>query len=217
MDETLWGQITSDLLSAISETLGEESATQISPKLDKLKAKYIKAADASAGGKVSNNSEASEEVSNNSEASEEVKLLRRRVEELEMSNRLAEHNSFYEKLTKDGKLIPAQRDQAIAILELAHKSGEASFAESGKVVKKSALELVKSFMESIPAHELFEEKAGKANARATYSSNDDTSNYSEESIEMDARITKYMEDQVAKGNKDITYAEARIHIIKEGN
>jgi hypothetical protein len=99
------------------------------------------------------NSDYSEELKTKND---EIALLKTENEKLLAEGRKKELNSFCEELIKEGRLLPAEKSQALDYMEIMHEAGNFEFSEGEK---KSALENFKTFLKKRPVQINFSEMA----------------------------------------------------------
>ena len=221
MDENTFNQFVTDLLGWLSETFGEEVSAQTSAYIDENKSKYLQSQSSSAGttpppNNQANNTQANNTQSQNSQMSEnpEIIKLQNRIAQLEMENRLKDFKSYTEKLIQMGKLLPAQEDAVISLLEMAHKHGAIKFAEKNKITDIQGVELVKRLLESYPEFGLFKEQA-KATGNEYKSNEFADLPVDEKMLELHLKVKSYQEE-MRKNGKEIPYKEALSIVTKGG-
>lgn len=210
MNEENINQLFADLLAWSSETLGEEVTTQLSAKITELRDKMKPAADQPPAGT---------EGSNHSENPELI-ALRKEVEVLKLSNRMNDHANFTESLIKQGKLLPAQRSNAIQILEAASVgSNIVSFSEGQATTRKAIADGVKAFLSSYPVIVNFNEEApDKRGSNQKKEVDSEFAGADEERLELHAKVeAKAIEIAKQRGitNHYQCYSEA-LSIITTG-
>lgn len=88
------------------------------------------------------------------------------IKALEEQKRTAAFSEFCAPLVAAGKLTPAQRDRAVAILPALSASGKLEFAEGEAKAEKTPVELFQEILSSLPVQVQFGEVATKERAAA---------------------------------------------------
>lgn len=125
------------LLEWMSETFSEEVATQTAAKIEELKATVQP-------------EEPPAETPEEAAFAEKEAKLQKRIDELERKNRQNEHTQFVESALREGKLIPAQKELVLPLMEATRHAGKLQFSEGGKNIEEDSFNLFKRFIHSYP-------------------------------------------------------------------
>lgn len=196
MDEQKLQEMFASLLAFIKETFGEETANQISAKIDELMA-------ASAPQPTGGNEPPAPAPSNNSEA---IRSMMNRIKVLEAANQLMEFNEYFNSQVNSGQLVPAQRAKTQALFEAVRSiKAPVNFSEDGTQVQASAHEVLKGFISSFPAQVKLAEFATRERVGNTtsFSAGDE-----ENPREVLHNKTLKLMSEREKAGKGISYAEA---------
>nr|BDD46391.1 hypothetical protein 9 [bacterium] len=86
----------------------------------------------------------------------EIAQLKAEKEKMQADARQKDFNSFCEGLVGEGRLLPAQKDQALSFMEIMHNAGEFEFSEGEK---QPAVDNFKEFLKKQPVQIEFSEVA----------------------------------------------------------
>lgn len=143
---------------------------------------------------------------------EQIKAHEAAMQALEEQKRAAAFSEFCAPLVAAGKLTPAQRDRAAAILPALSASGKLEFAEGETKVEKTPVELFQEILSSLPVQVQFGEVATKERAAAPPSP---PANFGE-SVNVDEdRLTIHQRAVEIQKEKGIPYAKAAREAMKK--
>jgi hypothetical protein len=210
-----------EIVQWITSNAGEELATQASAYFDELKTKYAteEATEQPAEKPIENAAQHSEPDPAIAELRRQYEESQNRIKQLEAENRIAAFKAYTDKLmTVEAKLMPAQHNLVVSALELAHRGGKSNlFAENGKTIEKSGVEIIKQLLESYPKfNELTKDMPdGKSNTQNYSGFEIDGYDVDADSLKIHNEALKFQEEQKAK-NIEITYSDAIKSIYKRG-
>jgi hypothetical protein len=131
-------------------------------------------------------------------------LLKKQLADTQTAERKKDYTSFCEKLIKEGRLLPANKDSVMQNLEAAWQSGaEVNYAESGETKTISAVDNLKRLLSAMPVSIDFQEIATKEAAGGQQSENEP------ETLAKKAR--EYRDKQKGQGY-EISFTEAVNHV-----
>lgn len=138
-----------------------------------------------------------------------------KIAKLEKENREMKFNEYITSQIKEGKLVPAQSNIVLSLLELGHSKGAIDFAENGKSVQKPAIELVKELINTMPKQIEFGETPDPKPTDKTFDYAEGFT-VDENSNELHTKVINYMEEQKTKFNNIVEYKTALFHIANGG-
>jgi hypothetical protein len=194
-----------ELLDWLAETFSEEVSAQTAAKIEELKGKYPTEEGTPAEAPAPEMKE---------EFSEREIKMQQRIEELERKTRENEHTQFVEGLMRDGKLVPAQKDMVMPLLEATRHSGNLTFTEAGKTKEETTHDLFKRFAGSFPNIVQMNEFADSRNVEKKAKINIELpsgTTVDEESEVKYSQALQYIEEQ-GKAGKTVTIQDAVKHI-----
>lgn len=134
------------------------------------------------------------------------KALTNRVDATVATGRRAEIARFCEQLAGSGLLTSYQQGLAVDLMEALDGAGQLDFAEGDKTIKKSAAEVFRAFLESLPVQVEFEEFA--THGRAAGKPGDMSP------VVMAAKIRDKV-DAAEKAGRTMSFAEASAEVLRE--
>ncbi|MDH5298671.1 MAG: hypothetical protein OEV91_06590 [Desulfobulbaceae bacterium] len=132
-----------------------------------------------------------------------------KLREQEKAGRTREHLAFAEGLIKEGKLLPAMKDQAVALLDFAAgaESQVIEFGEGDGKKSMPAVDMVKGYLAGQPKIVEFGEHAGADGAAAQ---GDDA-----DPVDIARRATEFQEAE-AKAGRTVSITQAVNHVTGQG-
>ncbi len=213
MTEEQFNQFKVELLAWLSETFGEEVASQTSAYIEEIQPKFLQKPMEVSSQQSQQQEDKESAEGNYSELKRENMELRQRIVRLETENRLKDFKAYTERLIKKGQLLPAQEDVAISLLELGHSFGVTKFAEQGKMQDILGVDLVKKLLESYPEHQLYSEQV---KATGNTSANEfEGLPVAPDALDLYTKVINYQEE-MRKNGKEIGFKEALRLITKGG-
>ena len=193
------------ITTKLSENASEEVATQFQSFADE----YVSANPMPADVK------AAEGGTEHTEPTEKEKEFAEQIAQLQKKNRQLEFNEYYDGLVKEGKVVPAQKELIMNVLEMVQGKDGFEFTENGKTEKITAEVAVKKVIASFPKQVEFNElaKDGQGEVRKSTIDMPDNVVINEESLKLDEKIMAYIESERKEG-RTITYEQAASKVHK---
>ena len=211
-----------ELLAFASETFGEETANQLSAKVQELQDKYTQQAQGAAEGAGTDPNAPTAPAQGATAMSESEKKLQaqfaemqKRVSQMEAEKRFSEYDRFCEDLVRNGNILPAQKSAAVQLLVNGYSPTVYKFSEDtktgAKTVERSMTDALKVFLSSLKQVS-FGEQANGQRVSSQVQTNGTPAQTEEE--ELHGKVLQFQEE-VQKSGKSITYYEAFQAVIKK--
>lgn len=135
---------------------------------------------------------------------ERERAYAKRIEALERDKRNTEFSKNMDKLIEAGRMLPAQRESMIALMEAIHQNDSSLEFSVGEDKKKmNPLETLMFNLEKLPAHNLTKEDAKDGKNEPVGNPED----------ALHAKILEYQKEQADKGTI-VSYNDAYVHVKK---
>lgn len=193
--------LSSFLVQKLSEASSEELATQLQGWIDEFKT----------------SNPIPSETPTEPEPTPQEKQYSERIEKLEKENRQMKFNQYYDGLLQSGKVVPAQKDLVLTLLEATHNNSELEFAENNQKTKSGIQDTFKKLIESFPSQIEFGDsgRGSKTIDQDKSMKTPEGFQVDDERLDLHNKVIAYMEEQKGKGVQ-LNYSVALQHVGNKG-